>query len=340
MEKKEESKQLTISLDELEKIGMTTADIFGVLQNSKKEVIFLRAGEYVLPSFIDKFRAKGVKSFYLKQHMDPKEVDLWKAAWDQVKKMESLSEFERFEARKVFTQQFKSLYFDGKVPTSLLSLMSVTHAEFSALNNEFMYQYAEKNYILFKRSILVASLSLPIIISFGYVDWQFLKDVYNSTLLLSYHLSDEKFTVTMKNALTLESMGKGLAIEYLKLKSPSEIANLLNEEELEQMCTAFYEVKNQHVKDLYSIFYKTFKKSEDDGIAIEQETPDWISVILFVEKIIPYEDYQFVPGDGNKFLKIRIEKTLTENFLKSFGFKKIRNLLKSFWKIESMNEAS
>lgn len=340
MEKKEESKLQTISLDELEKIGMTTADVFGVLQNSKREVIFLRAGEYVLPSFIDKFRAKGIKSFYLKPHMDSQELDLWKAAWEQIKKMQNLSEFEIFEARKEFVSQFKSLYFDGKIATSLLSLMSVTHKEFAGLNSDFMFQYAEKNYILFKRSILVASLSLPLIISYGYVEWQFLKDVYNSILLLSYHLSDEKFTVTMKNALTLESMGKGLALEYLKIKSPGEVINLMNKEELEQICTTFYEAKNEHVKDLYTIFYETYKKKEDDGILIESETPDWISVILFVEKIIPYEDYQFFPGDGKMYLKNRIEKTLTGDFIKSFSFKKIRNLLKDFWKVENIKEAS
>ena len=83
-----------------------------------------------------------------------------------------------------------------------------------------MCQYAEKNYLLFKRSILVASLSLPLVVSFGYSDIKFLKDIYNITLLLSYHLANDNFTVTIKNALSLESMEKGLGIKYLTLKSP------------------------------------------------------------------------------------------------------------------------
>jgi hypothetical protein len=333
MEKKEESKLMTISLDDLEKVGLATADVCSLLGRSQKEVILLRAGEYVLPSFIDKFRAKGVKSFILKNHFDPQEIDLWKAAWKQISSVQDAGEYDQYISRKEFISHFKSLYFDEKVSTSLLSFMSTTHHIFVALSNDFMSEYAEKNFILFKRSILVASLSLPLLLSYGYSDWQFLKDVYNTTLLLSFHLADEKFTVTMKNALTLESKEQGYGHQYLSLKSPKEVDHLINVQDLTQICSLAYDYKNEHIKDLFYYFHSAYKKQSDQKTVVEQEMPDWASAIIFVDRLIPYEDITFKSGDASGYMKKVIKSRFSDQFIKSYGFNKIRNLLKDFWEV-------
>lgn len=327
----------TISLDELEKIGLVTTDIYSILGQSKKEVTLLRAGEYVLPSFIDKYRVKGIKSFYVKHIFDPKENEFWKNLWGNISKCQEshgIHEFEIYKVRKEFIKNCKQVFFDGTTSSSLLSYTSATHQHFIGLSSDFMSQYAEKNYLLFKRSMLVASLSLPIIISFGYSEQSLLKDIYNISLLLSYHLANEKFTITVKNALSLENMERGLGIKYLQLKSPAEINHISKMDEVEQVSNIAYSYHHEQIKDLIYLYQLIIDKNNETSIFLERDLPDWASAVVFMDKLIPYDDLDFKLNDACKFLKEKIEKKFDERFTNSYGFKKLKNVLTSFWEVE------
>lgn len=332
MEELKKSEFKTITLDELEKIGLVTADVFTILNQTKKEIILLRAGEYILPEFIDKYRAKGITSFYQRSNFDLLENDLWKKLWSQILIGESLDEYELYKIRKEYIKQLKLVFFDGEIKASLLSYTSITHQQFVGLSLEFMSQYAEKNYLLFKRSILVASLSLPLVISLGYNDPSFLKDLYNITLLLSYHLAQDKFTITIKNALTLESMEQGLGLKYLKLKSPKEVDCLSQLVDVTQSSEVSYIYQNEQIKDLLYFYQASFKSESTNSLSIEYDMPDWVSAVLLIDKIISYEDFNFQPNDATGYLKKILEKHL------DVRFKKIRNVLESFWGVSLSSE--
>lgn len=329
----------TISLDELEKIGLVTGDVYSILSKTKKEITLLRAGEYVLPAFIDKFRIKGFSSFYLRATFEESENELWKKHWNEVSNNEDKGEFEIYQKRKEFISHVKSIFFDGEIKSSLLSYMSITHQKFVGLSPDFMYQYAEKNYLLFKRSMLVASLSLPLVISMGYYETNFIKDIYNTILLLSYHLSNKKFTVTMKNALSLESMEHGLGIKYLETKSPNEVKSFGSVDEAKQISEVVYQYHHEHIKDLLYYYQTSIGMNLSEALSIDHDMPDWVSSVLLIDKLVEYEDFNFQSGDASCYLKTKLNKHWDERFKTSFGFKKIKNVLLDFWGVQLLKES-
>jgi hypothetical protein len=331
MDEVQKKKIETISLDVLEKIGLVTTDIFSILGQSKKEVTLLKAGEYVLPEFIDKFRAKGITSFYVRNIFSPEENNFWLALWKKIESCQKQNDYENYQVRNEFIKEFKEIFFDEKKEASLLSYVSTTHQYFSQVSNDFLYQYAQKNYLLFKRSMVVASLSLPLVLSFGYGDLNFLKDIYNITLLLSYHLADEKFTVTIKNALSLEGMEKGLGVKYLRLKSPQEIEFVTNLEEISHVSDVVYSYQFEQIKDLILFYKSLIVNTEHENKIFESEIPDWMSAVIFIDKIIHYDEFEFKKGDAKGYLKNTLEKKCDNRFLKSYGFRKLKNLLDQVW---------
>lgn len=333
MVKVEDIKLKTISLDELEKVGIVTFDVLHFLNQSKKEIILLKAGEYVLPKFIDKYRAKGIHSFLIKPVFEIHENENWRKLWESFLSTQNKDEYDVFQQRKLFINAVKEVFFDAKTDNSLLSYMSVTHNQFVGLSNDFIHQYAQDNYLLLKRSILVASIALPLVISLGYADVNFLKDLYNTTLLLSCHLLDGKFTVTVKNALTLEAMEHGLGFKYLVLKSPNELSKLSDFNKVENMSQVAYEFQNIQIKDLIYFYQSSMSKDLSETLSIENDLPDWVSAVLLIDKLIPYEEINFNPNDASGYLKKIIDKKFDERFIKSYGFKKLRCVFENFWQV-------
>lgn len=325
---------LTIHIDELEKSGILTCDLLIKLGTNNKCVTVLRAGEYVIQSFIEKYRIKGIQNFYFDSNeyqASNNEKNEWKKMWSDIKDAQDLEEPKLIETINGILTKYNEIFFQHENNYTHLNFISETHKAFLGLSHNSISNHIEKNSTLFRRSMVLASHAMPLIISLGYYDLNFIKDSYNAILLLAFHLSNNDFTITFRNSLTLESIQKGLGLEYLNKISPLEVNKFTKFiVENEDMFQSDYKFEFLQIKDLTYFFQKSLK-SED--LSIGHDTSDWITAVFWLNKIIPYDDELFKIRNANLFMAKLLSSEATVNVISNFNFKKIINNYRSFWKV-------
>ena len=95
-----------------------------------------------------------------------------------------------------------------------------------------------------------------------------------------------------------------------------------------------YAFKFSQIKDLLLFYQTLIITKRHHQIINEKNIPDWMSVIIFIDKVIDYQDFEFKKGDAKSFLKGIIEKKMDPKFLSSYSFQKIKNLLVDHWEID------
>lgn len=95
-------------------------------------------------------------------------------------------ESKKFKIRnQILRSFFKS--FSGASDSSSLDYIFISHRSFYQLPKEYENQFIEKNILNFKKSTLIASLVTQLALVCGYLDYLFIKEVFNSILLSYYY---------------------------------------------------------------------------------------------------------------------------------------------------------
>jgi len=321
------SKMRIMKLEEVEHLGICCGNLSYYSPATQKSFVLLRAGEYILPSFITKYRERGFKSFYYDSQINEDEILKWTQMWKRFQ--EASNEFEGHQIKDEIMQMFRDCLIEGKHHGSLLAYVNATNAVFGGLNIDYISDYASKEYTLLKRSLIVASMAIPLVVSLGYIDFSFIKDLYNTILQLDYSFAGKKFTLNVKNALELEGQESGLGLKYLQEKSPREVISFTGTVEAAADEIKAYTCSNSQVASLIQIYRASLSTKMHSA-----EMIDWVAAVIFIDRMVSFNDFDFKPNDGAGYLGSLIKKNWNDRFLQSYGFKKIRTALVDYWELK------
>jgi hypothetical protein len=318
------SKAKIVNMEEAKSLGLCPGDLTYFAAATKKHFILLRAGEFVTEAFLEKYQAKGFQSFYLHQVVKVDFVEQYKNA------LKGLQEIRKEDLHQQSMRTILDCFISGQIqgtkPLSQLDLFVAQYSVLGGLEAEFMSHYAASGYVLFKRSLSVASMVIPFLLHMGYRELHFLKEVYNAILLMDYPLIGERYTLTMRTALQKEAQVSHSGMEFLQKSSPKEASILKAHTTLEGIPPTAYDFKCMAVKDLFEFHHASLSRQSFPENIDARSLPDWICAVIFFDKLVSYEDTNFTENDGTGYIK-KILKNKSIAFFQSYGFFKIKSAL-------------
>jgi len=320
---------IILSIEDVEKIKISAGDLFYFAPISNKYIRYLKAGEYVLPSFVQKLRENGIKSVYFRPYSPGLQIAKITDLWNKLKianENENLSE-EEVAKNKIIEEYYNSIIY-GSESVSLVEYVSAYISIFCEIQLKQIDDFAEKNFVLLKRSFLLASLSIPGILALGYVDFKFLKKVFNAILLMDYKLTQTDYTIHLQHFFEHDSIKSGDGHLYLREKAANELYKIEKHLEIDTL-----EFDNECLKELREIHHESANGLGFPHGISKREVPDWIALIIVMDKLLHWEDREYQTGDGTGLLTSIVEKKWTDEFDDSWGFSKIQHLFFRHWRI-------
>lgn len=199
-------------------------DIFWV-KNSGKKILISSIGEFSNFDFIEKLLVKNeVIEFHPK--IDSKLIEKIADIFENFKNAQF--ETERVEVR----ERFLNVLIDNP-SQSQLAFSCALFSQLYELSRDVEEIYLSKNIFLLSRLVSIASCLVIQAIIDGYLEYTFLKNLYNTVLLSDVFLADQNVDLNNLNVFTLEFNEHGKkAIKYLKDKNISILLDkLLSEHE-------------------------------------------------------------------------------------------------------------
>lgn len=318
----------TISIDEVENLGLSPGDVVYYAALSDKYFTLLRAGEFIPQTLVEKYRSRGYSSFYIKKIVNDAEIDFWKNLLESLKVCKN--EREAHAKKRKIVAAYKEVFFKRTRPINLLDLIITNYRVFvnNSQNKTAWDDYILKNFMQFKRSLLLASLCMPLIIAMGYLDFKFLQDVFHAILFMDGAVSGSQYNLMIQKALNMDSKKAGKGVEFLKQKAPVMLPKYLKHVDNENFLLEFYTPTFTSVKDLIRFHHEAKNGTGFPAQLFEEEISDWMSVIILIDKIIDHEEIVFGQTNDNNFLQSAFYLCWNSGFEKSYGFRKVINLFK------------
>lgn len=279
----------------------------------------LRAGDFVEPSFISHYLEKGMLSLYQLDMIDEKDLSDYKEAWSKFK--HARTETEKFEQRDFILKKISSDYWlsDRK---SFLTYVIATFEEFYIYPPRILDHLQSESSLLYTRSLLISAVSSIASLVNNFLDYHFVKDLYNTAFIMDYGLVDfGNFNYVMSLACEAERNKPGSGLNELKKykRSEGEIAIFQNhpiisyERAMEQKEFFTYPevtkfIKFHHEKTDGSGFPKGYSYSAMSDAEI---------LLIFCDYLVPFKEHVFKQGDGKLIVKDYFEnlKNLEDRYL-------------------------
>lgn len=291
-----------ILLEDLEVGSISKHHIFYSLSNGKKMISLLYAGDLVEENFLNKYKVKGVESFYGLRIASNEEVTQYKQLWTEFRRCRS-------QKAKMLTRDSIILKlvndFVRESDTSFLNYTIATFETFFNLPTEILETYQSRSVVLYTRSLLMSSKLTILSLAGNYLDYDFIKDFYNTGFLLDYGLVKEfDFNYSISQACEKERNIPGSGIVFLeKTNRPVKEINLFKLHPLKSF-------------ELATVFQHNFKYPEVlDYIKLHHEKGDGSGfpkgyhyasmgltegLLIYCDYLIPFHEHIFSKGDGGK----------------------------------------
>ncbi len=217
------------------------------------------------------------------------------------------NEVQRLRHRKNLIKWFSAIYWDGMRSGNLIDLMKLGTEVFYSFDPFLTDRFIATSAPMFKRAGVTSMVSVFLAIILGHTDFLFLKDLYHLSYLFDFAF-DGDLSYNMNKASELERVQSGEGIGFLflgenpgpELEAFVEHPRVSFEKTLDAFRSFFSDpgilrlIKVQHEK----VNGKGFPNCVRTGDLSDIET-----LIIFVNHIIPYEDFEITPIDGMRFLK-------------------------------------
>ncbi|MBL7665983.1 MAG: hypothetical protein JNM93_12680 [Bacteriovoracaceae bacterium] len=300
-----------ISLDELGEKQICPGHIIFMSAKFGKPVLLLRAGDFVDSTFVEKYKAKGQKSFYILQVTNDEAIEKFESLWMKVK----IAKFENESllARKELLKYFSEAYWYNDSQSCVLDYYSACFKTFSRLSDEILVQLRETSNLLFERAIQVASLSAMVALAIGYTDFEVISDVFHVSLLLDFGLTGDKFSFHIAQACEKERAMPGEGIKYLKsvnapqaeIKIFEQHPNLSHLNVFNRCYGAFYNLEMMKII--------SYHHENRDGSGLPNKFNFWgladIDVVPgFVDAMVPHSEVIYQADNGGGTLKKLVDE--------------------------------
>lgn len=303
----------TIQLDDLNKFKVCPGQVF-YFTKSDFPVLLLRAGDEIDPSWIERYKKKGVENLNLYEVADSENFADIKKLFEQLKNKDSLEN--DLESIYKVKKWFAEVYYSGTQRGSLLDLIIIGKEIFLKISRGHKEKIKETSVIIYYRSCLVAAFSLFIAMSLGYYDFKVLSDIYNAAFLLDYGLINEKFNYNIFLACQKENENPGEGSRFLKGVSKNDF-QLFQEHPVNGKNLVVDELKEifNHVS-ICNVIKKHHEQKDGKGFPlglVSSELTDLETLIIFSDMIIPFTKNNFDVADGQEYLKKQIVKLEKKN---------------------------
>jgi len=292
-----------ITLSDLKEYRISPGYIFYIMANGHR-ILVLRAGEFLGEDFFKKFETKKTQLRMYKVIDDnfvKDGVNLFN------KFFTSDFEEDRQDQRNKLLEWFKKVYWGSEIDGSLLSFIFACEKTFFKLPAAVVEDMQKVSVMLYNRAHIISSLSAFIALSLGYMDKDFLTDIYTTSFLMDYGLIGPDYSYNVSQAADWERMQNTKGVEFLnKNAGPEELKLFLEHPQIgfEKAKEAVKDVMTYpEILSLISLHHENalgtgFPKKLNLG-----DIAEWESIIIFLNTMISYDSYNFFKSDGNNYFK-------------------------------------
>jgi hypothetical protein len=319
-----------ITLDDLGEKQIAPGHVIFLSAKFNKPVILLRAGDFVDPAFVKKYKEKGQKSFYMLNVVHQDNIDDYNSLWIKLKV--GRFEQERLEARKELLEKFsEQLWFDDEEVCSLDFLISCFDT-FNRLADEIMIEMRETSTLLCERGLQSASFATITALALGYTDYEVLSDIFHVTFLLDFGLIGDKYSYFIAQACEQERKTPGGGMKYLeKMNAPKKEKDLfynhpvLGHQEVFRRCYgAFY---NMELMKLISLHHEKHDGSGFPGKINYWGISELEAIPLFMDYIVPFDEFMYTSTGGGGLLKSYVDQAEDDGVIDILPLRKVHDHL-------------
>lgn len=294
----------TVLLTDIRAGSISHSHFFHILPGSKRAILLLRAGDFIEQSFITKYLERGMVSLFQLEIVTQEDINIYKEFWAELKK--SRSEKDLFSHRDSILKKVVLDFWSGE-EKSFLSYVIATFDEFYFYPDHVMDKFQSISMVLYSRALLASSLSTLVALVNNYLDYNFIKDFYNTCFIMDYSLVEYgqfHYTVSMACEAERKLPGSGIDLLVRMNRSEGEKQLFLNHPELshEFASTQLEHFRNPEVIDLLLTHHeKQDGKGFPNGYAYTAIS-DAETLLAFCDNMIPFAEHFFEKGDGNRIL--------------------------------------
>lgn len=202
-----------ISFEKLKGLSLCPGHLYYFSKIHNKPIFMLQAGDLIEDSFIARYQNAGIDCFYILNFVDFTNAKKYEHHFENLKLAKT--ESQRWSERNQIVDLFKLQYIFTK-KTSILEFVLSAHQNFSKIPKEVLNEYLQVSDSLLRRSMLTASLASLIALSIGYVEFEFIQDIYHASFLRDYGLVSGQYNYIIQKACELERTKPGTGLESFK----------------------------------------------------------------------------------------------------------------------------
>lgn len=189
-----------INFDDLQKMKLCPGHIFFLPASGGRPICLLPAGGVIDSKWIQKYREKGLKSFYYLPVIDRARIDILSSTILSLKN--ATNEEESYEIRAKIMRTFWSGVKERHLNWVDLSFLGME--SFWALPEKFLTEFQEASLVFHERAHVIATIGAISAIGLGYVEYEFVRDLYHALYLMDLGLLEAPIPFHMLEALALE----------------------------------------------------------------------------------------------------------------------------------------
>lgn len=330
------SKDLTrVSLQEIEGWFLSLGFVFFQLPNSSY-LKLLDPGGIVDEAFLTKLKRKKCEEVPVISVVDQKHKESLINLFKKLKN--SQLEVENIECSREILNDFKKVFVEGSHDYSLLDYLLAFQEVFSLFLPEFFKQVAEMDVDIFKRNMVMATFSVFLCLQLGYLDFNFLSDVYHACFLMDISLYEDVLPWSTHKAIENEQRLPGEGLRTLTDFKNIAGRDAFVQHPLKSMQIAYSEYGNVfYNRGVLNVITKHQENAAGTGFPqklIQSDFADWEAVIVFVEHLIPHEPLLLDRGSGRGILKNLITNLYKNSMGQFYHFDRIAKILKKEFQIK------
>ncbi len=329
---KTNNSQSSFKIADLEKSVFALGDFF-VERSAMPNLKLLKAGDLIDTRQFEKIKKAKHSHFHYVPFINSDYIEEGIALWKALEFSES--EEEKKKSRVEILKWFSKVFWQGKEKGSLLDLIHVHEKVFWRFDRSFIESYWNCSTMLLKRSVLLSSLVTPLALASGYVDFKFLSDVCHTSFLIDCSFEQENFSYLISKACEKErqeSPAEELELvdaeKYLYLSHPQ-----LSFEKASVQCSQFL-----NDKTVLSLILNHHEKTTGAGWPnkiTEAEVSDLENILISLNQILSYEEWDFTENDGMGYLK-NLTSSESNLELGSLPIRRLQGLLHSVFDGEDL----
>jgi len=297
-----DEQKIKIQGQELLKYKFAPGNVFWIKKNNKL-VRILKTGDYMDSEILYKYMNK-CAPLVLERLINVKWIEEVFEHFMDLKHAKHLNE--QIEARAKILKLIGKVYWHGLAEGSLIDLINLGEKVFFKIPPNVTRELYQGEMNFFKMNALTGIVSVLFSLTVGYMDFEFLEDIYHVSFFVDYSLIEKKLDWTMKEAIVLEVETPGEGVKELSKQADKENLNRFVSHPGQSYIGVKEKIKDLfNTKDCLNLLTKHHEALNGLGFPYglaENQLSDLETIIISSSRCFQL-DQELILGDGKEFLK-------------------------------------